>query len=234
MLYYLHSVEREPSDPQEERALLGLQLRSISWLEVAADDPRIRFAFRGERNASTHLFLDATSHLDLHELVDADPLASYSTVALEPVLTPVEMAQALERYLGHQVLAPTDWKELSALSSGRALDPTETLFLARKLVRPFSPLLSQHDQDIIHHNTLISQKAHMDPREVADFNPVGKPVGILIMRAGSVEEVLAHVSDCEVFVDSQVTIERLLTLPQARQNAEEKLERLSVGGFRLV
>lgn len=230
MLFYVRSTERRPADPQEERALLSLQRQSLDWLDRVSDDARVRYAFRGENNASTHLFLNTPNHLDLHEFIDADPLASYAAVDVEPLLTPVEMAQALERYLGKNVLAPADWEGL-AFPPAR-IDPSATYLLARKVVAPFSPLLDRATQDIIHHNTLVSQTAHSDDREIADFNPVGKPVGILIMRADSVEEVLEHVSNCEVYVDSKVTVERLLTLLQARQHLERSAERLLVGGFR--
>jgi hypothetical protein len=78
----------------------------------------------------------------------------------------------------------------------------------------------------------MRQRVHADSREICDYNPVGKPVGLLVMEAASAHEVSEHVSGCEVYVDTKVTIERLLTPTQALAEAETEYDRYCVGVFR--
>jgi len=206
-----------------------IRSRSIKYLDEVLHTGRLLYAFRSVSNFETHLFLDATSARDMHELLDGDPLISHCSLVIEPLLTGTEMAGALQDYLREEILRAEDWVGLEFTRT--PLDPDGTYFLARKVVRPFSPLLSIEDQNRIHRNTLISQRAHTDSREVADFNPVGKAVGILIMRAESEEEVRSHVSGCEVYVDSAVTIDRVLTLKQAQESNMALLATLMRGEF---
>jgi hypothetical protein len=229
MLFYVRLIERECRDPQECRAMARIRQRSIAWLLHMERDSRFLYAFRDVDNLVTHLFLDAATSIELHLLIDPDPLMSHCTVEIEPLLTGTEMAGALEGYLGAKILRPDDWKGLEFVR--RPIDPDDSYYLARKVVEPFSPLLDVEDQNRIHRNTLISQRAHIDTREVADFNPVGKPVGILIMTATSEDEVRAHVCECEVYVDSAVSIQRLFTLQQADSANERILRQYLRGEF---
>jgi muconolactone delta-isomerase len=229
MLYYARYIERASSDPQEARAMAVIRNASLNWLAGVKDDPRIQYVFRGEDNRSTHYFIDADSHDSLHELLDHDPLSMHCQIEFDPLLTTLAMATLLETYLDTKVLTGDDRRELEFPK--KEILPNETYFLAIKVVAPFSPLLNQATQDAIHYNTLISQTTHKDEREIADFNPVAKPVGILIMQAKSKQEVLEHVQDCQVFVDTTVRIERLLTVSQALAQNAGQLSEMMVGGF---
>ncbi|MGD9560929.1 MAG: hypothetical protein AB7F88_00120 [Pyrinomonadaceae bacterium] len=229
MLYYAKYIERTANDPQEERAMAVIREASLNWLSEVQADPRIQYVFRGQDNRSTHYFLQAHSHAQLHDLLDRDPLSMHCRIEFEPLLTTLEMAEALEDYLDDRVLSPEDRHQLEFPKKEISAD--ETYFLAIKIVAPFSPLLSQAVQDTIHFNTLISQTAHTDDREIADYNPVAKPIGILIMKAGSEAEVLEHVQGCQVYIDTTVEIQRLLTVSQAIADNNARLERFMCGGF---
>lgn len=229
MLYYAKYFEKTSGDPQEARAMAVIRDASLNWLTQVQTDPRIQYVFRGQDNRSTHYFLNADSHESLHELLDQDPLSMHSQIEFDPLLTTLEMATALEAYLNSNVLSGEDRKELEFPK--KEILPDGKYFLAIKVVAPFSALLSQAAQDTIHYNTLISQTAHKDDREIADFNPVAKPIGILIMRAKSEAEVLEHVENCQVFVDTTVHIQQLLTIRQALTQNGALLERFMVGGF---
>lgn len=229
MLYYAKYIERESIDPQEARAMAIIREASLNWLASVEDDLRLQYVFRGHDNRSTHYFIDADSHVSLHEVLDRDPLSMHCRIEFEPLLTTLAMATALEAYLGSEVLSAEDHRELEF--PRRKISADGKYFLAIKTVAPFSPLLNQISQDTIHYNTLISQTAHKDDREIADFNPVAKPVGILIMRAESEEEVREHVRNCQVFVDTTVHIERLLTVSQAQVENALFLSEMLVGGF---
>ncbi|MEO8649846.1 MAG: hypothetical protein ABI539_11835 [Acidobacteriota bacterium] len=230
MLYYAKYIERSANDPQENRAMAVIREASLNWLSEVKGDPRIQYVFRGQDNRSTHYFLQADSHGQLHDLLDRDPLSMHCRIEFDPLLTTLEMADALEVYLDDRVLSTEDRRQLDFPK--KEIYDDETYFLAMKVVVPFSPLLRQTVQDTIHFNTLISQTAHTDDREIADFNPVAKPIGILIMKAESEAEVLAHVQSCQVYVDTTVEIQRLLTIPQAINDNNALLERLMCGGFR--
>jgi muconolactone delta-isomerase len=232
MFYYVHLTERPCGDPQEERAMAGIRAQSITWLQLQYQQGKFEYVFKDSRNTNTYIFLNAQSHSELNELLDQDPLISYCYVEIEPLLTTFEMVDTLTRYLGTEEDYFTA-QELEELKFHReAIDPDSTYFMARKVVKPFSPLLDKETQDRIHLNTLRSQKAHTDAREVADYNPVGKPVGILIMQAKTQEEVEEHVRACEVFVDTTVEYVRLLTLNKALDVNQTIVEKYSVGCFK--
>jgi muconolactone delta-isomerase len=233
VLYYAKLTERTCVDAQEARQMALIRRKSLSWLKEQMEKENFDFAFRSEDNDVTHIFLDAPDHVSLHDLLDPDPLISYCYVDIEPLLKPVESAKALEIYLSIRVLSNIDWNEL-AFENRSSVEPDGVYYLARKTIKPFSPLLSLADQDRIHKNTLISQTAHADMREIVDYNPVGKPVGILVMKANSAEEVYDHVSNCEVYVDSNVEITRLLTLDQATISNEGILSKYLIGEFNKV
>ena len=232
MLYYIHLTERQCGDPQEVRAMAAIRNQSIYWLQDQYQQGKFEYVFRDSSNTNTYIFLNAQSHTGLNELLDQDPLISYCHIEIEPLLTTFEMVDTLRRYLGASENYFTS-QELEELKfHHKAIDPDSTYFMARKVVKPFSPLLDKETQDRIHLNTLRSQKAHTDEREIADYNPVGKPVGILIMQAKTQEEVEEHVRDCEVFIDTTVEYIQLLTLNQAIDANQTVIERYSVGCFK--
>src|SRR5256885_8056161 len=189
MFYYVHLSERQCNDPQEMRAMANIRAQSIDWLQRQQEQSRFEYAFRDIKNTHTYIFLNSESHSKLNRLLDQDPLISYSYVEIEPILTTLEMVETLKDYLEVDADYFTS-QELEELKfHRRAIDPNSTYFMARKIVAPFNPLLDKGTQDKIHLNTLRSQKAHADQREIADYNPVGKPVGILVMQASTLEEV---------------------------------------------
>lgn len=229
MHFYIELKEREVSDPQEARAMSVIREQSIRWLQTNLEKGIFSMVFRDFDNSTTHIFLESNSSRQLHSQIDPDPLISHAHVSIEPLLTPLEMAEELQSYLNATLLDEKDLEELKF--SPPNVSQNGSYFLARKEVLPFSPLLSVATQRRIHENTLLAQKAHIDPREVADFNPIGKAVGILIMSANSEEEVLSHVRSCEVFVDTSVRITKLLTLKQAYEANAERLKALNPGVF---
>lgn len=231
MHYYAKFVERPCADAQEIRQMALIRRASISWLTDQLNRGAFKYVFRDEAGTTTHIFVDAPNHQALHDLLDPDPLISYCYVDIEPLLLPTESAKSLEVYLNTQVLSAEDWDELQ-FENRPAVDDDGEYYLARKTIKPFSPLLTQQDQNRIHLNTLNSQTAHADEREIVDYNPVGKPVGILIMKAASKDEVLEHVTDCDVFIDSLVEITRLHTLKQAHEHNNKMLSRYMIGQFR--
>lgn len=231
MFYYVRLSERECRDPQEMRAMATIRERSIEWLQTQEMNDKFEYVFRDVDNTQTHIFLNSESHNDLNELLDQDPLISYSTVEIEPLVTTLEMVKTLKSYLevNEDFFSAGDLEELQF--HRQAIDSNSTYYMARKVVCPFSPLLKQEIQDKIHLNTLRSQKAHADSREIADYNPVGKPVGILVMQATSLKEIEDHVKSCEVFVDTIVDYTQLLTLNQAMLSNQKIITKYNVGCF---
>lgn len=234
-LFFVTLVERESLDPQEARAMVGIRAKSLSWLAAGVDSGRLRYAFRDELNTTSYLVVEASSHTQLHRLLDPDPLISHCMVSVEPVLRTVDMVRELVDYLDTEQdrsqLTGEDWEELEGHGT-KAIDDDALYYLAVKKVRPFSPLLPLKQQDEIHRNTLIAQSAHLDERELLDLNPVGKPIGILVMQAASRDEVEAHVASCEVYVDTIVSYTRLLTIKQAINHNEVEGSKYFVGCIR--
>lgn len=231
MFYYVRLSERVCRDPQEMRAMAVIRDLSIDWLQTQEKDNKFEYVFRNFDNTETYIFLNFESHNELNELLDQDPLISYSTLQIEPLVTTLEMVKTLKNYLevNEDFFSPEDIEELKF--HRRTIEPESTYFMARKVVAPFSPLLGQEIQDKIHLNTLRSQKAHADSREIADYNPVGKPVGILVMQATTLKEVEEHVMGCEVFVDTTVEYTQLLTLNQAKITNQRTIAKYNVGCF---
>lgn len=231
MFYYVRLSERVCLDPQEMRAMAAIRDRSIDWLQTQEKINKFEYVFRNFDNTETYIFLSSESHNELNELLDQDPLISYSTVEIEPLVTTLEMVKTLKNYLevNENFFSPEELEELEF--HRQVIEPESTYFMARKVVAPFSPLLKQEIQDKIHLNTLRSQKAHADSREIADYNPVGKPVGILVMQAMTLEEVEEHVKGCEVFVDTTVDYTQLLTLNQAKVSNQKTIAKYNVGCF---
>lgn len=238
MHFYVKITERTCTDPQEARSMAKIRQKSLEWLQIQYSQKRFSYIFRDANSEVTHIFLNASNHVELHNLIDPDPLISYSKVEIEPLLTTVEMVKCLQGYLKENssafseipVVTNKDFDEISF--PVKEIETHGTYFLARKTVLPFNPLLTLDEQNCIHFNTLLAQKAHFDPREIADYNPVGKPVGLLIMKAQDINEVQAHVKECEVYVDSSVEYFELLTLEQASQKNLSIVESFNVGSFR--
>ncbi len=231
MFYCVRLSERVCRDPQEMRAMAAIRDRSIDWLQTQEKNNKFEYVFRNFDNTQTYIFLNSESHNELNELLDQDPLISYSTLEIEPLVTTLEMVKTLKNYLdvNEKFFSPEELEELEF--HRQVIEPDSTYFMARKVVAPFSPLLGQEIQDKIHLNTLRSQKAHADSREIADYNPVGKPVGILVMQAMTLEEVEEHVKGCEVFVDTTVDYTQLLTLNQAKVSNQKTIAKYNVGCF---
>ncbi len=209
-----------------------LRVSGLDWLAAQEAAGVLQLAFRDASNSCSYLLVEAVDHVALHRALDPDPLISYSEVRIEPVLRTGDMVRELTTYLGSgaPTLKDEDWRALD--SHGGRVDPAGSYFLAVKEVRPFSPLLPVAEQEQIHANTLVSQRAHSDGREILDVNPVGRAVGILIMAAADEREVQEHVHQCEVFVDTTVTYTRLLTITQARESNAAILVRMLPGCMR--
>ena len=187
-LFYVKSIERESRDPQEERAMALLRKKSIDWSDAECD-LTLLYAFRSERDFTGHIFLECESHQRLQQILFSDPLALHCTLDVMPLLTSFDAMQDLQQFRQREILTPDDFDKLRFHK--QEIDQDESHYLIVKGGSAggvgtgfgFSPLLPIEDQNRIHDNTLSSQRAHFDAREVADFNPVGMPVGILIMKA---------------------------------------------------
>ena len=229
MFFYIKLTERACEDPQEARAFAAIREKSLLWLREMMQFPGtgFRYAFRNKLNNTAHYFVEVKNNHALHELIDPDPIISYCYIDIEPLLTAQEMVDSLQLYLKEQMITEEDHFELTF--PVRQLSNDLTYFLARKVVMPFSPLLTVEEQNKIHYNTLLAQTAHLDEREIIDYNPACKPVGLLVMQAENEQEVLEHVKNCEVFVDTRVHIEELLTVENALLHNQQIIEYYKVG-----
>jgi len=229
MLHYIHLTERKCNDPQEVRAMAHLRKKSLEWLSKQYAIGKFLYVFKSADNYNTHLFVECGNHFELHQLLDANPIISYCHIKIEPLISPIESATSLEKYLGKDILTS---KELSDLEfDHRIFDENAKYILVHKEVMPFSPLLSLEIQDKIHYNTLVSQKAHGDDRELVDYNPVARSVGILIIKANTLQEAIDHVADCEVYIDTTVNCTELMSLQQALIHNELIINNFNVGCF---
>lgn len=225
-IFYVTVIERACRDPQEARAMSRLRRASLNWIKQSLSQGEITYAFRDEQRRTSHFFIRSQRHSNLYRLLDADPLISYSDVRVEPVIESSDLVDILSDQLGDDDLRFPGWKMDEIRFRPKQLDPHGCYWLAIKTVAPFSPLLSEAEQRQIHANTLVSQRAHSDPREILDVNPVGRPIGILVMEANCRQSVLDHVSGCEVFIDTNVEICALMTVEQAiAANDDEMLVR---------
>ena len=210
MRFFVEFRERNCQDPNELAAMMRFRLQSINYqLDLLAKNSLL-YAFKTEEDLSRGVMMfEADSLEDLDSLIKRDPLWAYSHVTTTPVLGTIEMSQEIERYLGETILSSEDYANLHW--EMRPVQRDREYWLAWKYVPPFSPLMSEHAQNDVYRRTVISQRAHQSPYELNDENPVGKSVGILVFE-GSMDQLLEHVTHCDVYRDSQIDFTKLVPL----------------------
>jgi len=225
MLFHVYLTERETHDPQEEVAMLRHRIESLNYWMGLLRSKRVGLVFKTAAGSSTVLIVDSESVESLDRLIKAEPLFPYATVTVEPVISSRSMVEELQDYLGEKLLND---KELSGLEQKPVtIDPHATYFMIIKTLKAFSPLLSKEQQRDIHRRTALSQRLHTAAIEVADCNPVGRPVGILFAKCKSLDEIQQHVAKAPIYPDTIVEFHQLLTLEQALSASTKRLGQLT-------
>jgi hypothetical protein len=203
--------------------MLRHRLAGIEYKAALLGRRTLSYAFRSADGRMSYDMFNADSLEVLDRNVKADPAFPYIAVEVIPVVSTVAMVAEASEYLGETILTED---EVAALNfPNQVVEDESSYFLAYKEVRPFSPLLTQSEQNDIHRRTIVSQRSHHSGLEFADDNPVGRSVGILIGR-GTLEEIRAHVTNCAVFPDTTVEFAELMTLPYAWRHAAAELSSL--------
>src|SRR5476649_432820 len=211
--YLIRITERRCQDPQEESAMLRIRAAALEYRAMRLEAQELGYSFCLRDRASSVQLAWAGSNQALDLLIKRDPLFPYSEIDVTPVIDTEWLIQEAQDYLGEEIISGARASQLVHPQQEARED--RSYFLVWKEVRPFSPLLAEAIQDDIYRRTVRSQDAHENNRlKFADHNPVGQQVGILI-GCGSEAEVMAHVRNCEVFPDTVVTCEALLTLSAA-------------------
>lgn len=223
MRFFVRMAERLTTDPQEYAAMLRHRLESIVYQQGLVGRGVLAYAFRAdEGRLAIELFeVDSLENLDV--LIKGDPIFSYSNNEITPVVGTVDMVREASNFLGESILCESELADL--IFPRKNIRADAAYWLAYKEVRPFSPLLPEEVQQDIARRTVVSQRAHHSPIEFADDNPVGKAVGILVAE-GTLEEVKAHVANCEVYPDTVVTFTELIPLERSWNHAVQELRRL--------
>lgn len=223
MKFYVVFRERACVDPNESAAMMRHRLRSLDYQQQLLDQGHLVYAFRSSEDPSRGVMMFQVERMDqLDVFLKNDPLWPYCVVDTTPVLGTEHMTREIESYLGERILSEADYAALSW--EPRPIQPDGEYWLAWKIVPPFSPLMSEEAQNDVYRRTAVSQRAHQSPYEFNDENPVGKSVGILVFE-GPYDEMLEHVTHCDVYRDSEIEFTSLDTLPRAKRKTIETLRR---------
>lgn len=224
MQFFIRGYEREPQDPPEEAAMTRYRLESNQRLiELLGFDRPLTYAFRTEDNHRSYMLFDVDSLEELDQLIKADSLFPYSTFEIVPVISGRHMAEEIQAYLSEVILSDDELRSLEARPV--QIDPIGVYYIADKQMPSFSSLLPEPEQREIHRRTLVSQRLHDSPLEISDVNPVGRMEGILVLRASSNDEVATHLQRAPIYSDTNVRVERVLTLEQSSEIGSEWLQR---------
>jgi len=216
--------ERHCHDAQENAAMLQIRAKAIDYRASLLAANTLTYAFYFRDRPVGIAFAQTESNNDLDMLIKRDPLFPYCKVEVTPVIDTEWLILEAQDFLKEELISPARAAKL--VHPPQPADETMEYLLVRKEVLPFSPLLPQSEQDEIFRRTVRSQDAHANKAlEFADLNPVGSQIGILI-GCGSRNEVMEHVEHCEVYPDTVVSCEALLTLGQAFVQCVDQLRRL--------
>jgi muconolactone delta-isomerase len=222
MRFFVTIQERACHDAQEHTAMLNHRLKAIAYHKQLLDDGTLHYAFYDADQPSRSFFLyEVDDLIRLDWLLKRDPLFPYATITTEPQIPLEALINEGEDFLGETILTAEERADL--VFERRPLNPDANYWLVIKTVPPYSPLLSEEAQDDITRRTLVAQKRHNSVLEYADDNPVGKPIGILIAEAQTLEEVKEHVALCEVYMETTATFTPLLRLEHAWQATVSEL-----------
>lgn len=216
--------ERRCADAQEEAAMLRIRAKAIDYREHLLQRGDLAYAFQFRDIAVGLMLIQASTNNELDAMLKADPLFPYCHVTVTPVIDTEWLITEAQDYLKEEIITKERAAQLvHPLQCPR--DDRNYLYVTKEVL-PFSPLLPRSAQDEIFRKTVCSQDAHENRElEFADHNPVGRQIGILI-GCGTEEDVMAHVRHCEVFPDSVVTCEPLLTLRYAYRQCAARLQYL--------
>lgn len=204
--------------------MLRIRVAALDYRAQRLEQGELGYAFHlRDRPCGLHLAF-AQSNQDLDLLIKRDPLFPFSQIDVTPLIDTEWLIKEAQDYLGEEIIS--DSRAATLVHPQQQASEERTYYFVWKEVRPFSPLLSEEVQDDIYRRTVRSQDAHENRRlEFADHNPVGRQVGILI-GCGLQAEVMDHVKNCEVFPDTVVTCEPLLTLRAAFEQCRARLVEL--------
>lgn len=216
--------ERRCADAQEEAAMLRIRAKALDYREYLLERGDLAYAFQLQDTASGLMLALATTNAELDAMLKADPLFPYSRLTVTPVIDTEWLIREAQDHLKEEIISNERAAEL-VHPLQRPRDDQSYLYVTKEVL-PFSPLLPESAQDEIFRKTVRSQNAHENHElEFADHNPVGRQIGILI-GCGSEEDVMAHVRHCEVYPDTVVTCEPLLTLRHAYRQCAARLQYL--------
>jgi muconolactone delta-isomerase len=212
MKFFVQMTERQTFDSQELAAMLRHRLDSITYQQKLLDKGDLAYAFRTKQGNQSVLMYEINSLEYLDLLIKRDPHFPYSEIEVVPVVSTETLVREAQEYLNEQIFSDNELPKLNF--PRKPINSEATYWLAYKKVKPFSPLLSEEEQNDVHRRTILAQQGHFDDLEFADDNPVGKPVGILVAEC-SLEKVQAHVETCDVYPDTVVIYNELLPLKRA-------------------
>jgi hypothetical protein len=222
--FYVSMKERTCVDTQELAAMLGHRLNALEYHQKLLGDGKASFAFGlGEDCDETIVLFRVGSHDELDWLIKRDPHFPYTKTIVTPVITTEALVREAQDYLGEEIFAKDQIPQLNFPE--KAINRDGEYWLAWKEVPPFSPLCSEETQNDVHRRTVLAQRGHFAELEFADYNPAGRPIGILVSE-GPLDAIRHHVETCEVFPDTVVTYTRLWTHKQAWARTAAKLVEL--------
>jgi hypothetical protein len=225
MRFFIEMEERKTHDPQELVAMLRHRVASCQYQLKLIEDEKIIYSFKSRDGLKSFLGIESSSFSEVDRIIKLDPLFAYSTITTTPVIPLRDLVEEIQDYIGEVIMDPEECDKLSSPPTTEK-KPNEKYFLARKIVKPFSPLLSEEEQKDVARRTVLAQAYHWSEMEVYDENPLGQPVGILIAKAQSAQEVVDHVSECEVYPDTEMEMIELCELQETIIEAEIQLNKL--------
>lgn len=225
MRLFIEMIERETVDPQEKVAMLKHRLASCKYQLDLIKEGKLIYSFKSKEGNKTFMGVEVSSFEELDYLIKADPLFPYSYVNSLPVIPLKHLVEEIHNYIGEVIMSDEEVEKLEHPPTLKK-QPGESYFFAKKVVKPFSPLLSEEEQKDIARRTVLAQAYHWTELEVYDENPVGQPVGLLIAKAKTAEEVISHVSECEVYPDTEMDVIPLDELEECIKATENQLQKL--------
>jgi hypothetical protein len=224
MRFYVETTERNTSDTPEEVAMIRYRLLSIEYLKGLMDSANLIYAFKSVDSKQTYMIIESESFESVDKLVKRDPLFPFSSQSISPVISSRIMVMEIQEYLGEEILTEQELRNLEPRPF--TIESDGKYFMARKNKKSDSPLLSEEEQKDILRRTVTSQRSHFSPMEVADDNLAGQPVGILIAKANSIDDVIEHVSRTEIYSDCKTDVFEIRTLDQSTGNTRERFHKL--------
>ena len=212
--------------------MLGIRIASLNYQIPLMNSGTLEYSFRSVDGSQSYMLLLANDAVSLDALLKQDPLWPFAHYEVVPCITTGTLINDLQAYLGQTLYTPA---QIAALDFHPfTIDPNAQYFLAAK--RPtgvppttafatagvFSPLTSLSEQQRVDLKTLQSQSMHSSSLEVCDVNPVGVPMGILLVKADTLAQVTTLVSSTAIYPYTEVQIIQLQTLQQALSTAQAR------------